>query len=251
MPSYGVYGPSGHGKSTAIHPPGGKGLDPADTFIICSDMKALPFRGSKVLFPEVHDEKGRIDLTKSRFYTSDQAPNDRGVMITRYATNAKVVLGLMQQLEKDKTIKNGVIDTLNHLMTHMMQARAYETGFEKFTDLGRQIYDILDFARKSRINWFILMHSENEYDAMGVMQTKVQTLGKLLDRQVNIPSLFTVMLFPVAIKDPLTEKVSFHFRTRTNGNDVTKAPHGMFEELIPNDYGLVLEAVEKYENTVE
>lgn len=250
MPSYGIYGPSGHGKSTAIHPPNGKGLNPEDTFIICPDMKALPFRGSKVLFPEVMDVNGRIDMDKSRYYTQDKYV-DGGKEVIRQATNAKVVLGLMKQLEKLPHIKNGVVDTINHIMTDMMQRRAYEVGFEKFVDLGRQVYDILDFARKSRINWFILMHSSDEYDKSGNLRTKVRTLGKLLDNNIDIPSLFTVMLTPEIIKDELTGEVSFHFRTVTNGSDVTKSPQGMFPKLIPNDFGVVLDEVYRYENAVD
>jgi hypothetical protein len=249
MPSIGVYGPSGHGKSTGIRPPGGIGLDPKETFIICPDMKSLPFRGSKVLFPEVFDENGTIDLAKSRFFTKDTAKLADGKIVQRAATNPKVVLGIMKRLEEDKSIKNGVLDTLNHIMTDFFIKRSEEKGYEKFTEMGKAIYDILNFARYSRINWFIIMHNEDSFDIAGALkESKIKTQGKLLDRQVDIPSMFTIMLTPHLVKNDSTGEVKFFFRTQTEGVDITKSPAGMFERIIPNDFGFVLGKIDEYEN---
>lgn len=255
MPSIGILGPSGQGKSSGIRPPVSAnnpvplGLDPASTFIIAPDMKGLPFRGWKSLFPQNYDSDGKIDLKTSRLYMQDQTKNTKGDLVTRLATNGQVVLGLMQALEKDQSIKNGVIDTLTHIFINSFIMRAQETGYQKFTDLAEIGYKILNHARFSRINWFILMHSEDAYDVSGNRITKVRTVGKLLDEKIEIPSLFTIMLAPAVEKDPVKGDMQYWLRTKTLGNDVVKAPHGMFDEKIPNDYGLVLTLMEEYENS--
>ncbi len=254
MPSIAVVGPSGQGKSTGIlPPPSGNnpnpiGLDPKDTFIIAPDMKALPFRGWKNLFPQVFDKDGTIDLAQSRLYMQDMKKNGSGQLVPRMATNGNTVLGLMQMLEKDPNIKNGVIDTLTHIFVNSFIMRAQETGYQKFMDLAEVGFKILNQARFSRINWFILMHSEDAYDATGNRITKVRTVGKLLDEKIEIPSLFTTVLAPLVEKDPKSGDMNYWLRTKTNGADIVKAPHGMFEEKIPNDYGQILKLVEEYEN---
>ena len=251
MPSIGIYGPSGHGKSTAIKPPGADsvGLDPKETFIIGVDSKPLPFRGWRQLYPQVLDATGKTDWTKSHYFEQDSFTKPDGKVATRYATNAETVLQIMKALEAQPHIKNGVVDTLTHLIVSQAQGRALETGYQKFTELALSVYNILDYARKSRINWFILMHSADEYDAEGIKQTKIQSVGKLLDRQVNMASMFTTLLHPELRKNEDTGILEYGFRTQTNGNDVTKSPFGALPEFVANDYGIVLKALEDFENS--
>jgi hypothetical protein len=237
MSAIGVYGPSGWGKSSAIRPEGAeKVLNEKETFIICPDKKDLPFRGAKKLYQKNYKD-GKFDMMNSNFY------DDAG------ATNPTTVLNLMKAIEdKRSDIKVGIIDTLSHILTHRFIERGKEKGFDKFTDFATEIYNIINFARESRITWFILFHNETGVDSQGVKMNKVRTIGKLLDEKIDIPSMFTVMLIPEVHRDDKGKSPEYVFVTQSDGTNNAKSPAGMFPYKIPNNYQLVLEYMGKYYN---
>ncbi len=260
MAAHAVVAPSGRGKSTAIYPPETKnnptpiGLSPKYTFLITPDMKPLPFRGWQKLFPQIHGSDGVIDLYSSRRYSHDTFQG-----IQRNATNPAVVLSIMQAMEsfmvdpadpsKGYLYHVGVIDTVNHIMTHQFLKKAKSLGYEKFTEIGNEVYDLIKHAQTSRIEWFFLFHSDDDRDVEGNRLLKIKTVGKLLDEKVDLASMFTCVFghYIEKVVGGKAGEMEFGFLTQTDGTTPYKTPYGMFPELkIPNDLGYVLRHISAY-----
>ncbi|STZ82997.1 Uncharacterised protein [Bergeriella denitrificans] len=114
--------------------------------------------------------------------------------------------------------------------------RSHEKGFEKFAEIGRLAFDIINLAQSlpDHIRVYFLWHTET--DAFG--KTKAKTVGKMLDEKYTPEGVFTIALKTVV------NQGQYQFATRNSGNDTVKAPIGMFEhELIDNDLAEVDRAI--------
>ena len=128
-----------------------------------------------------------------------------------------------------------VIDDAGYLLTDEFMNRSAEKGFDKFTELANNFYDLVKFVQlqlpKEKIVYFI-MH-ENENDVTG--EVKPKTIGKLLDEKVCVEGLFTVVIRCVDHK--------FY----VNNSGCAKSPEDMFEsDEIENDLKLVDTAIREY-----
>ena len=139
-----------------------------------------------------------------------------------------------------KTPKNIiVIDDIGYLLTNEFMRRAKETGYGKFTDIALHFYELIEFIKNLDGDKRVYMIMHEEKNEVGDVAPK--TVGKLLDSQVCIEGLFTIVL------RAMCDNGNFIFRTKTTGQDVTKAPMGMFEqEQIDNDLKLVDNAICEY-----
>ena len=72
-------------------------------------------------------------------------------------------------------------------------------------------------------------------------EVKPKTIGKMLDEKVCLEGMFTIVL------RCMTENGKHIFRTKTNGDDVTKTPLNLFDaEEIDNDLKLVDSTIREY-----
>jgi len=218
---------SGLGKSTSIgkiDDLGIKGLDPTSTAIINIKGKNLPFPGWK---EQYNTEK-------------------KNYIATRDIEAVQKYLKFFSNKSETKSI---VIDDFQYLMSGKYMDDANRKGFDKFNELGKGIWDILETARGLRedVTVYILSHLEEVSDAFGTKSYKFKTIGKMLDEKVDLEGLFTVVLY--AEGEVSDGKVKRWFRTQSNGNDTAKSPYGMFPTLtIPNDLGHVSECIDKFNN---
>lgn len=230
--SYLILGESGSGKSTSIgNIPelGIKGLDPKETVIINVMDKPLPFRGSGKSYSGSIKEGGN----------------------TASVSDSKTIIEILNFINKDRPdIKNIVIDDYQYTMADEFMKRGKEKGYEKFTEIGMNAYNLITHGKSMRdnINFIVLSHSELDEKA-GTFKSK--TIGKMLDDKVNLAGLFTVVLFAdMQFNEKKEPKYSFitNMTEDPYGNRIpAKTPLGMFEELrIPNDLGLVVESAKKY-----
>ena len=84
---------------------------------------------------------------------------------------------------------------------------------------------------------FLVMHEEtNDYG-----DTKLKTIGKLLDQKVCVEGLVTVCLR--AMKEGTNK---YFFRTQSDGADVSKSPENLFDLQIDNDLKMVDDAIRSY-----
>jgi hypothetical protein len=217
----GVVGFTGSGKSTSI-----KHLDPATTYIINVAKKELPFKGSEKLYNAEKKNYKEIDdafeITRLLHVISDKAPH----------------------------IKNIVIEDSNYIMGFNMVARATEKGYEKFSIMARDMVELFREARKLRddLKVFYFTHPESVEDSGEVVIYKMKTSGKLLDNQINLEGLFTVVLYTYT-EENKDGTSNYHFLTNRYRKFPAKTPDGMFTSLmIPNNLQIVSETIDNYYN---
>jgi ABC-type dipeptide/oligopeptide/nickel transport system ATPase component len=213
-----IVGQSGTGKSTSLHT-----LDPKSTFIIDADQKGLPFKGWKSLY----------NSTNKNYMASSSMPQ---------------IIDVLKKIDKDQLhIKTVVIDTISLVMTDDVMAKMKRPGFDKWIDLATIVYDLIRNSNNYREDLTIvfMFHEETFLDEDGIRVRRIQTSGKKL-RQINLASLFSVVLFTAVKKED--EKLTYTFETQSNQSEA-KTPTGMFDKLnIPNDMALVLNTINKFDN---
>lgn len=225
-----VLGQPGTGKTSAA-----RNLDPKETFIVCPDEKALPFKGWKNNYKTTYKEDGKLDLEKTNFYRT---------------TSPQVVRSLVKAISDTKPeIKVIVIDTITSLMISELMKRIGEKGFEKFNDFAYDTYSIIKMIDGLRddLTVIVLAHVEENYDSEGSLRVSFMVPGgKLLKEKIKVESMFTTVLFTeVEMKD---NEPHYYFLTQNNGKNSCKSPDGMFEELrIDNDFKFVLDKIKQYE----
>lgn len=194
-----ILGKSGSGKSASM-----RNLSPAHTALIQVIKKPLPFKGAK-------DWKA---------YVTDSHAN---------------IIGACRKTER-KVI---VIDDFQYMLANEFMRRSDETGFGKFTEIGRHTWDVFDALLRlpDDVRIYILSHTE-ETDTG---QIKMKTIGKMLDEKITLEGMVTIVLRAVV------QDGQHLFSTRNNGSDTTKAPMGMFDDsLIDNDLAAVDAAICSY-----
>lgn len=246
-----VYGPSGWGKSASL-----RNLPPAKTAIINPDRKALPIAGWRNKY---------VTITKS--VPNTKAPN--GVMLypdwskSNYleSGNPKTILDALANWERDPRIEYVAFDTITHMMGSEFMRRILDVGFQKFSDMGKATYDILNFIRDAKKNYVVFAHNEVALDSEGNKVNKVRSFGKLLDEKTEMPSMFTTVLVPVVKR--AQNKVEYVFQTQSDSHNFAKSParfqtpleEGLEAEVIPalpfeipNDIKLAFDLLNKFDN---
>ena len=222
---------SGFGKSTSIgHIPelGIEGLDPNKTLVINVKGKPLPFRGWRKQYKP-------IDIS--------QPPLQGNYLET---TDPHLIIKTLQFFDANRfDIENIVIDDFQYLMAEQFMNDALKTGYEKFSKLAKNAYDVINSGLKMRdsVNFIILTHSE--VDMKGDM--KMKTIGKLLDEKITLEGLFTIILYGKSSYDNTEKKSTKEFVTNFDGEFPSKSPIGLFKDLyIKNDLGLVVKTMNDY-----
>jgi hypothetical protein len=221
----GVFGISGHGKSTSIviNPDGSydpknyQGLDPASTVIINADKKSLPFRGNWVEGDNV-------------FYTSD----------------SNTIVKLLEKINSGTKIKSIVIDTINAIMIDKEMLESKKLTFDKWSDLAKDIYEIITYCNSMRkdIVVYFMGHVTLYTDVDGNESKCLITNGRKLEK-IKIESKLPIVLF-TKVKSDHTGNNEYKFETQAN-RSTAKSPIGMFDEmLIPNSLRFVDDKVREY-----
>ena len=130
-----------------------------------------------------------------------------------------------------------VIDDAGYLLTDEFMRRASEKGYDKFTELAGNFYELINFITRQLPREkivYIVMH-EDENEITGVVKPK--TIGKLLDEKVCVEGMFTIVL-----------RCQEH-KFITNDSGCAKTPEEMFEEKeIENDLKLVDNTIRDFYN---
>lgn len=200
-----ILGESGTGKSTSL-----RNLDPAHTLLIQSIRKPLPFR-SKDWKPV--GEGGNIIV-------SDQSAD---------------IIKAMRKTKREVV----VIDDWQYILANEYMRRTDETGYQKFTDIGKHAWDILSAASDldSTKRVYILAHIQSDEHG----RSRIKTIGKMLDEKITPEGMFSIVL------NTVVSNGNYLFATRNNGANTTKSPLGLFDdELIDNDLSIVDAAIFSY-----
>lgn len=201
-----ILGQSGTGKTTSL-----RNLDPNDVLLIQAVRKPLPFRSKE--WKQLTSEGGSI-------YVCDNAAQICKVM---EKTTRKII----------------IIDDNQYIMANEFMRRSSEKSFDKFTEIGRNMWDIFNKASAlpDDVRVYILSHIEES--EMG--KTKIKTIGKLLDEKITLEGMVTICLQTQVVND------NYIFMTKNNGHNTVKSPIGLFKsEHIENDLKAVDDAIVDY-----
>lgn len=202
-----LYGKSGSGKSRSL-----KNFAKDEIALINVEGKDLPFKG-----------KG-FDLTMNE------------------VSFASVAIQALKKLPEN--IKTIVIDDAGYLMSHYFMANHRNmkgnAQFDMYNQIGDDMCELVKAIKtmpRDVIVYLIFHEDTNEQTG----ETKIFTIGKLLDQKANLVGMVTICL------RCMSSEGKHFFRTVTDGSDVTKAPEEMFEaDEIDNDLKAVDVAIRKY-----
>lgn len=206
-----VFGGSGSGKTFSL-----KNFKSDEVGVISVEKGRLPFRSDiKVL------------KIPKNFGSQDQNAN--------YATiNAAKYAWIMQAIRSAK-VKSIVIDDSQYLMVNELFDRAYEKGYDKYTQMAVNFRNLIHFVNDledpEKIVYF-LNHAELDSED----RMKAKTIGKMLDDKLTVEGCFDIVIYCQDHK----------FFTQTNGQSTAKTPEGMFDLEIPNDLKAVDVTIREY-----
>ena len=146
--------------------------------------------------------------------------------------------GLMQASRK----KSFVIDDSQYLLCFESFAKAKETGYGKYTDMALHFYNLVQFVIRQLppdVIVYFLHHTETDGNTGKI---KAKTLGKMLDNQLTVEGLFSVVLMC------FTDGKKHVFITQSDGTTTAKSPMEMFPPEIDNDLRLVDQSIRDYYN---
>jgi len=150
--------------------------------------------------------------------------------------DCKKIISLLSKAESDVI----VIDDFQGLLVTQFMSRALEKGYDKFSEMALNYYKVIRVveALPNNKRVYFLSHLETENG-----REKVKTLGKMLDNNVTIEGLFTIVLKTKVMDD------KYYFQTHNSGFDTVKSPMNMFEkDFIPNDLAEVDRVICDYYN---
>jgi hypothetical protein len=225
-----VVGQTGTGKSTSVEK-----LNPKETVIIGIIDKPLPFRGWKQ-----HYRTGK-------WYLTEPNVTDEGNYVISH-DSAIIVKVLNYISDKRPEIKQIVIDDFQYIMSTEFMNRSDEKGWEKFTDIAKHVWNVINAAKSLRedLKVFILSHDEIITENFSPKR-KIKTIGKLLDDKVTLEGLFTIVLFTDIKKNKENSGLEYSFITQNDGTTTAKSPRGMFETFnIPNDLAAIIGKINTY-----
>jgi hypothetical protein len=135
-------------------------------------------------------------------------------------------------------------------MGFTMLEKATEKGYEKFSIMAKDTVTMIRTAKQLRddLTVFYFSHPDTVEDSGEIIGYKMKTSGKLIDSQINLEGLFTVVLY-TNVEERKDGTVEYSFITNRYKKYPAKSPDGMFEELkVPNDLQLVVNTINEYYN---
>jgi hypothetical protein len=203
-----ILGESGTGKSASM-----RNLDPAETLLIQTVRKPLPFKSKNWKLLSTESKDGNVIVSRDHNQILKAALHTRRPVV--------------------------IIDDFQYLMFGEMMDRSSETGYQKFTDMAAHVWSLItelnQAAGEKRI--YFMCHTEAT-EAGGV---RMKTVGKMLHEKLTVEGLFTIVMKTQVFNG------HYQFTTRNNGSDPVKTPLGLFEEdVIDNDLASVDAAISAY-----
>lgn len=141
---------------------------------------------------------------------------------------------------KSSKKKAFVIDDSQYLLCFESFAKAKEVGYQKYTDMALHFYNLVQFVIRETppdVIVYFLQHTETDSNTGKV---KAKTMGKMLDNQLTLEGLFSIVLFCV------TDGKRHRFITQSDGYTTAKSPMELFDLEIDNDLKAVDSAIREY-----
>ena len=202
-----ILGDSGAGKSYSL-----RNFTPDEVILLQCIPKMLPYRatGWKLNGKELPD--GSVQ---------------RGNIIRFDAWDA--VLDSINRMVLSKNRRVLVIDDFQVVMQHENMMRAYQTGYQKYTEMADHVWQIIMAATRLPDDFrvYFLAHTE-ESDG----KIRMKTTGKMLNEKLTPEGYFSIVLRAI-------KKDGKHvFLIKGDDNDTAKAPPDLFPGLTEMDNDL-------------
>ena len=165
---------------------------------------------------------------------SKPLPFRKQMMVVNHANYDRIKAGL-----KSNKLKCYVIDDSQYLMAFGLFARAKEVGYQKFTDCALDFYNlvqtVINDTSKDTVVYFL-----HHVDLDDSGHVKAKTSGKMLDNQLTLEGLFSIVLLCE------TDGKKHWFTTQSDGFTTAKSPMGLFPLEIDNDLKFVDQSIREY-----
>lgn len=157
----------------------------------------------------------------------------------KYMGKSSDVRKIIDQLKK-MPCKTAVIDDAGYIMTDMfMKGHTGGDQFKLYNTIADEMYTLVASIQEllpDDVNVYLTFHEERSDSG----DSKLLTIGKLLDQKICLEGLVTVVLRCIV-------KGGQHlFITNSDGSDIAKSPEGMFDMEIENDLKMVDDTIRKY-----
>jgi len=144
----------------------------------------------------------------------------------------------------EKGIKTAVIDDFGYQQTAKFMAEHTKkqggSQFDLYNNIADDAYGLIMFIKNELpddVIVYLIMHEEtSDYG-----DTKLKTIGKLLDQKVCVEGLVTICLR--AMKEGTNK---YFFRTQSDGQDISKSPEGLLPLMVDNDLKAITDNIRAY-----
>jgi hypothetical protein F3_08366 len=224
-------GLSNSGKSTSL-----KYLEPESTFIVSCTNKQLQIPGFRKKYKKVTTNEGKL---VGNWY------------INNNYDNIKKMLNIVSKTRPE--VKVIVLDDANYLLSNETFQNALTKGYEKFTILAKNYYDLIEYCMNLRddLTVVFITHIEN-FGTDIDPEYRMWTTGKMLTNAINLDGLFSYIIYSERYVSDTDDEVKYRFKTRTDGNDTCRSVSGCFEDkYIEPDMKYVIDTINKFENGEE
>lgn len=198
-----IYGRSGSGKSRSL-----KNFSEDEIFLVNVLGKPLPFPG-RFKYQMKTDSYKTIQSGLAKMPTKISVIDDAGYLLT------------------------------NTFMRGHSAPKSGSSSFDLYNDIADAFWGLLRFVQDELpedVIVYLLMHeATSDYG-----ETKLRTIGKLLDEKVCVEGMVSIAL------RCMVEGDRHYFRTQSSGMDISKSPEGMFDLEIENDLKAVDTRIREY-----
>lgn len=132
-----------------------------------------------------------------------------------------------------------VIDDSQALMAFEMFSKAKDKGYDKFTDIAINFYNLLKFIIDQTPD-DTLVYLLHHIETTDTGKIKAKTVGKMLDNQLTVEGLFSIVLLT------RTDGKEHWFETQSDGYTTCKSPMGMLPEKMDNDLKILDDSIRAY-----
>lgn len=203
-----IMGRSGSGKTYSL-----KNFQPDEVGVISVEKGRLPF-------------KSELKVAKIPKWFEDAKD---------YATLNRAKYAWLERVIKDSKLPSIVIDDSQYLLVNELFDRAFEKGYDKYTQMAANFRNLIHFINEledeNKIVYF-LHHTETDSDG----REKTKTIGRMLDEKLTVEGCFDIVIYCQDHK----------FITQANGLSTAKSPEDLFALEIPNDLRFVDEKIREY-----
>lgn len=152
----------------------------------------------------------------------------------------KATYDMIKGVVKSGQVLSYVIDDAQYLMAFESFDKAQIAGYGKFTEMAKNYEEMLRTIQEDTppdTIVYVMQHVDTD----DIGKVKAKTLGKMLDQQLAVEGLFTIVLLAKA------DENKHYFITQSDGTNPCKSPMGMFDSIeIDNDLKMVDDTIREY-----